>query len=372
MSQSARDVDVVIACHNPERPLARAVASVLEGNGEAASVTVVAHGVEPSVLKALLPAAHAKRVRFLHLVDSLRSASGPFNLGMDEAPGAWVSIMGSDDTLMPGAVASWRELARRHDAEAVLTRLSLGTPRALVPTPPVRPVGPALRDLARDRLAYRSAPLGLMSTAMLRRLNLRLDPGFPVGGDVEFTTRMLAQARVAVDTRGPSYVIGEDAGDRVTYVVRPMDVQLAFVSPTLNADWFRALPHASRLAIAVKYLRIHVFGAIHYRPEAEHWLDGDRQILADLTRALVDAADGTADVLSLAEFSLLEACLDPAIEAAELAQRSRVRRAHGRPRTLLTRRASALLHREAPLRFMGASAISRASGLWAPPGRGAR
>ena len=38
-------VEVVIACHSTARPLARAVASVLDGNGDVASVTVVAHNI---------------------------------------------------------------------------------------------------------------------------------------------------------------------------------------------------------------------------------------------------------------------------------------------------------------------------------------
>lgn len=351
--------EVVIACHSTARPLARAVASVLDGNGDVADVTVVAHNIEPSKLAALLPEHHRAQVRILEHHDEHRSASGPFNAGIRAARHGWVSILGSDDQLMPGAVRSWLALQRRTGADFVMTRLALGTPGAVVPTPPVRPLPRSRHDLAADRLSYRSAPLGLMSVRTLDRLGLTLVEGAGVGGDVGFVTRLCAEAHAVYDTSGAPYVIGEDAGDRVTYEVRPIAEQIGFLRPLLEAPWFRALDARSRRSVVVKFLRIHVFGAVHYRPDAHWWSARERGELAARTQELLDSSPGAEGVLSRAEIALLEACLDPGLSAEELIRRSIGRRRHGRPATLLTSRAWHLLSPDAPPRFMAASLLTK-------------
>lgn len=361
-------VEVVIACHSDARPLGRAVASVLEGNGAVADVTVIAHGIDPDRLAATLRPEHRERTRMLRFDDGIPSPSGPFTYGIAQARHPWVSIMGSDDFLMPGTVDSWLQIAARTGADVVVTRLSRGTPSRVVPTPPARfRRRDCIADFRKDRLVYRSAPLGLIRKSLIGELELTFNPGFAVGEDVIFTTRLFAEARVAIDRWGPSYVIGEDASDRVTYVIRPMADQLAFVRPTCESEWFNALPPSVRREIAVKFLRIHVFGAVHYRPETHHWLDGDRSELSTLTRLLLDSAPRTLNVLSRAEAALIKGCLEPALPASELARLSRSRRAHGKPSTLITSDPLYALHRIAPLRFMAASAFVSMSSRVHPP-----
>lgn len=354
-----RPVDVVIACHSAQRPLGRAVASVLEGNGELARPVVVAHGIAANSLREVLRPGHAARVEFVEHRDGIPSPAGPFNAGLDHASAPWVSIMGSDDMLEPGAVSAWLGIQRRTRAQAVLTRLSLGRPGHTVPTPPVRPLRGGLRSLAADRLAYRSAPLGLMDHGTIRELELSMVAGRTVGEDVAFMTRLCAQARIAVQRRGPGYVIGEDASDRVTYEVRPLDEQLGFFADTLDAPWFTALPDRDRTAIGVKFLRIHVFGAVHYRPDPARWAPSERRSLSTHVHQVLRVAPGSASPLSLAERDLLDACLDPTVPADVLIARSAARRRHGRPSTVLVRNTRALLHPEAPLRFMSASVAAR-------------
>lgn len=356
---TAARCEVVIACHSTERPLARAVASVLDGNGQDAEITVVCHNIGTADLAALLPAHHRERVRFLEHRDRHRSASGPFNAGIRAARHEWVSIMGSDDQLMPGAVRSWLDLQHRTGAEFVMTRLALGDPGRIVPTPPVRPLPRSRHLLGPDRLSYRSAPLGLMSRSVVDRLGLALVEGAGVGGDVAFVTRLCAEARTVYDAGGPPYLIGEDAGDRVTYQVRPIAEQIGFLPSILRAPWFRALDDRTRRSVAVKFLRIHVFGAVHYRPDPAWWVPQERAELASQTAALRESAPDMAAVLSRAEHALLEACLDPAVPAAELAARSVARRRHGRPATLLTWLPTRLLDPDAPVRFMAASALTK-------------
>ncbi|WP_152354402.1 glycosyltransferase family 2 protein [Brachybacterium subflavum] len=359
-----RPVDVVIACHTPERPVGRAVASILEGNAEHANVVVVAHNRPADEIRGAIRPEHRERVRILEHRDAFRSASGPFNAGMrdagerddgdqDRAP--FVAIMGSDDTLAPGAVASWLAVQERTGAEFVITRLALGAAEHGVPTPAVRMLRGGLADLARDRLAYRSAPLGLMSRAMLARTGAHLVEGATVGGDVGMVTRLMATVPTAYDRFGPPYVIGEDAGDRVTYVIRPMREQLGFFPDLLEADWFAALPRSARRAIGTKLLRIHVFGAVFYRQDAEIWTHEEREVLAEISADVLRRASGCERPLSRADRRLLDACLDPGIGADDLMAAARDRRRHGRPATLLPREITQVLSREAPPRFMAAS-----------------
>ena len=354
-----KPVDVVIAVHNPKRPIARAVASVLEGNDVHASLTVVCHNVARAEIAAVLAPEHRDRVRFLEHSDPRPSASGPFNAGMGASQGEFVSIMGSDDWLEPGAVASWLATARRTGAETVITRLAIGRPGRPIHTPPTRPFRRSLLDPVRDRLSYRSAPLGLVSAAARHRLGASLVEGAVVGGDVSYVTRLWFETRVAYDRRGPAYVVGEDASDRVTFAPRPIDVELAFVRQLLAEDWFAGYSGAARQSVCAKVTRIHLFGAVYNRPELAFWTDAERVALATVARRLAEAAPGYENVLSLADGHLLRCIRSRRYGADAMIAASRARRRHGVPATVITQDLRHLLHVEGPIRLMAASALVR-------------
>ncbi|UFU02228.1 glycosyltransferase family 2 protein [Ruania suaedae] len=351
-------VDVVIAVHSTQRPIARAVRSVLDHNGGGARLTIVCHNISPDQIRPLLDPAHREQVHFLEHRDSHRSASGPFNAGIAAATGEYVSIMGSDDVLAPGAVASWYWLAKRSGADAVIARLERGDGRVIVPTPPTRPLRRTNLDGVADRLCYRSAPLGVVSKEAIERLGLRLEEGAPVGGDVGFVTRLWFLGRIAYDRTGPAYVIGEDATDRVTYAPRPIAVELRFLRTIVEASWFERLSLLQRRSAVVKYLRIHLFGAVWNRQDPQFWTEEERQALAKTATRLLRAAPGAESVLSMADRDLLDAIIEGAPTERMLAL-AVARRKHGRPRTLLTRDPAQLLAREAPARVMGASLLNR-------------
>lgn len=352
-------VEVVIAVHTPERPIGQAVASVLDGNGDVASVTVVCHNTGADRIAQGVDDRHRDRVRWLEHHDGRRSPAGPFNAGMRAARGRYVSIMGSDDTLAPGAVTSWLALAGRTGAQTVVSRLVLGAGRGIVRTPPTRPFRRGLLDPVRDRLSYRSAPLGLVSTAARERLGAELVEGLAVGDDVPYVTRLWCETSVAYDRGGPPYQIGVDAGDRITYAARPVGTELAFVDHLLGQPWFTGYPPAVRRAVVTKLARIHLFGLVWHRDRSELWDEGERRALAAVTAALETASPGYAAPLSRADRALLDACADPGVPAAELVARARARRRHGTPATLVPRDLRHLAGREAPPRFMAASLLVR-------------
>ena len=156
------DVDLVVAVHDLRRPIGRAVGSALANRVASVRVTVVAHGLSPDALaRSLGPLADDARVRTLAFSDGVSSPAGPFNAGITAATGRFVAIMGSDDELEAGAIDSWLDVADRTGSRAVIPRLRHASGRG-VPTPPVRPGRTRGLDPVRDRLAYRTAPLGLL------------------------------------------------------------------------------------------------------------------------------------------------------------------------------------------------------------------
>jgi len=362
-------VDVVVAVHTDERPIARAVSSALD-NRAPVRVTVVCHHVPAERIAAALadlPArarAAGHEVRLVEHSDGVASPAGPFNKGLDLAEAPFVALLGSDDRFAPGAVDSWLALADETRADAVIPRLAYarpdGTVRAVVPTPPTRPWRSRDLDPVRDRLAYRSAPLGLLRRETLERLGLRHAEGQPVGEDLELSTRLWFEGeRIAFDRSGPAYLIGEDGADRITFAPRPLAQDLLWLPGMLEARWFRAMPLGHRRALAVKILRIHLFGAIHYRSDPAGWTAEERRVLRALSMDVLTAAPDAERVLSRAERDLLDAALDPAVPASRLVELSARRRRHGTPATLVPRDLSRVLAREAPLRFMAASALVR-------------
>ncbi|UJH71212.1 hypothetical protein [Ornithinimicrobium sp. INDO-MA30-4] len=246
-------------------------------------------------------------------------------------------------------------MARKTGAESVLTRLSLGQPGRAVPTPPARHWHSGLADPIKDRLSYRSAPLGLVSNAARQRLGAELVEGMRVGGDVSYVTRLWCETKVAIDRHGPAYVIGEDATDRVTLDPRSITEEFTFLRHLLAQDWFAGYPEELRTAIVTKLVRIHVFGAIWYRQDPGWWTADERVALAQMLEQFAQAAPDFAKPLSRADHALLQAASDPSIEAQTLLNAAKARRRHGRPRTLIPAQMSQLLHPEAPPRFMAAS-----------------
>lgn len=352
------EVDLVIAVHTAQRPIARAVGSALASRA-AVRVTVVCHNVDAALIDANLAQVTVppgSSVRTVELRDATRSPSGPFNRGLDLATAPYVAVMGSDDRLAPGAVDSWLALARRTGSAAVVARLARVGGRD-VPTPPVRPWRTTRLDGVRDRLSYRSAPLGLLDRAVLDREQIRFAVGLEVGEDVCVVTRLwFGSGPVAFDRRGPAYLVEDDAGDRTTAVQRPVERELAFVHDLLDRDWWPRLRAVERAAVCAKVLRIHVFGIVLNR-EPAFWDHAEREALAATARRVLASAPGCERVLSRADRALLDAVLDPGSTPAALASLARARRRHGRPATLVTRDLRHLLAREAPLRLMVASVL---------------
>ena len=276
-SVSAPTVDMIVAVHDLRRSIRRAVGSVLSDRDPSIRVLVVAHNLPAADVAAALGdlvAAHPGRVRIEELNDGIPSPSGPFNFGMAVSDADYVGIMGSDDELDPDAIAQWRRRAERFRADAVVAKVVRGEQRTLVRSPPKRVWRTGVLDFVRDRLSYRSAPLGLMRREAVARLGLELLAGARNGGDLPFVTRLWLRGRVVADHGTAAYIVHDDAPERVTLVAKPVAEELAPVRQLLDSELVHGMTVAQREALTTKILRRNVMDSLRKR-------DGGRRLTAD-------------------------------------------------------------------------------------------
>lgn len=357
-------MDVVIAVHTPDRPIERTIASLMDSGlptePEASNrlrVTVVCHNTEVDPIRARVAAEHQSRVRFVGYTDGIKSPAGPFNHGMSLATGTWVSIMGSDDSLEPGALASWVEAAGADRADVLIAPMAHAGGSA-IHTPVVRRTRRAALDPVADRLTYRTAPLGLLRLALVRSLGLDFPTRYATGEDQAFSARLwFSGARISYGRGLPRYLVHDDAVVRVTATPRSVTEDLAFATDLVDSDWFATLGSSQQVSIVTKLMRVHVFGHVMLRAEAGSWCEQDAAEMAEAARRLLFAAPRAARPLSLADRTLLDAVARRESDHLLMKSLTRLRRTFTNPRTWLPRDLSQCLHPEAPLRFMSASAL---------------
>ena len=357
-------IDVVIAVHRDSRPIERAVASVLDG-GVAPPflrVSVVCHNVAPAAIARRLGTLTADGslppgVRLLELHDDRHSPAGPFNLGIDRATARFVSVMGSDDTVDPGTYAAWLALGDGR-ASAAVVAAQRTTSQGRVPTPVVRPWRSFELDPLRDRLAYRTAPLGLVRRTEVDRLGLRFTEDLGSGEDQEFSARLwFGGGRIDFARRAGDYVIHDDQHDRMTQGRQDVPTLFRFATHLVSTTWFGRQDRRVQEALVTKVLRVHVVPAVGARSAAGGWSEQDREDAREVVSALVSAAPGSLSSLSLAELEVVDGLLDLSCPTSELVSAALAARRFGRPRTLLTRNPVHVLRTDAPLRWVTSSAL---------------
>ncbi|WP_336645105.1 glycosyltransferase [Microbacterium sp. USHLN186] len=333
-------VDVIIAVHNDRRPVERAVSSALR-NVVSTRVSVIAHNVAPNAISTRLGALFEDpRVRVLSLMDGVRSPANAFNFGLDSADAEYVAIVGSDDTLEPGALDGWVRLAEESGADAVIAPIMRDD--GAVPTPRVRSgrVGRPL-DADRDRLFDRTAPLGLQ-----RRLPtspLRYTTGLPRGVDQRYGLMLWTHYRCVFDPTLPAYREHADQDDRVTHAFGALANDFTFLDGLLEV--VEALPKALRRAIAAKMIRVHLVPGVRTRARAGVLTDADVTTATAILRRLVEAVPECT--------ALLPRAMKRDVLALESGSMTNVTAARS-PRTgvaeMLPMQLRFALHRHAPLR----------------------
>lgn len=329
-------LDIVIAVHARTRPIGRAVASLLDDEPADVRVTVVCHGIEAAHIAEAVGMTEGPALRYVEYRDGIPSPAGPFNHGMRMADGAYVAIMGSDDFVEPGAPKAWTEYLLTHRPDIALMRLRRQDGTILAS--PLSRIGRSRSlDAVRDRIFYRTAPLALIRRELLADPGLSLNEGLRTGDDMAMSARLWAgRARIDLMSDAPCYVIGADAGDRITESVMTVGDQLRAVELLISSDWWRRLPRSTRTSLAVKLLRVHVLDALVGRPSADAWTDQGRRDIARIVGAVVRDAPHALRPLSRADRALLDAA-QHAGSAGELVQAILRRRTAGRWETMLPR-----------------------------------
>lgn len=305
-------VDIIIAVHDLRRNVDRAVRSVLADPDPRVRVLVVAHNLPLDDVEAALDhlvREHPGRVRIEELADGIPSPSGPFNFGLALSDAEYVGIMGSDDELDAGAASQWRRTAQRRRADAVIAKVVRGEQRTLVRSPPKRVLRTGVLDFAKDRLSYRSAPLGLIRAEAVSRLGLRLMDGARNGGDLPFVTRLWLRGRVVPAQGLAAYVEHADAPVRVTYVAKPVAEELWPVLALLDSADVEGMNRQQREALVTKTLRRNLLDAVRKRSSGRDFTGEDLAALRDILKRLDTVAPRARGMISSVQAELVEELL---------------------------------------------------------------
>lgn len=306
-STAALQAQIVIPVHDLTRPIRRAVESVLSDPN--AGVILVAHGVPPLELD--LPADH--RITVMKLPTGVGYPGVAFNAGVAAATAPWVGIMGSDDWFSEGAIDAMVQRGIRDSADAVIAPLrhDFEKETALAPLTPRR----KRLQARRDRLFYRTAPLGLFRLEVAHSELFKFDEDAVAGVDqltgVQLWTKGLS---ISFDPSDPPYVVGSDAKTRVTTTPRPLDVQGEIWNRLWDKQYVKELSAADRHALAEKMLVVHVLGAVAARPKIENWTKSDFEWLSSFARRLKDEVNAVDFTLERARQPVFEALLEGNLE----------------------------------------------------------
>jgi hypothetical protein len=348
-------VDVIIPVHTDQRPIARAVASVLKGTSTDVQVTVVCHNISAIAITAVLGEwSTDTRVMLLELADGLRSPAGPINAGYAASTAEFTALLDSDDEYEPGAVDAWLRVQRRDDADVVIQPLrhADGTSKR---TPPTRPGRFTKLDGVRDRLAYRTRQHGLVRRA--RFPELAMTPALRTGEDViQGATLWYSDARISYAARTPAYVIHSDSDDRASTSPKPAAESLHFLGAVLGNEFASRLSTAQRESFAIKLLRTHVMDVLALSL-ASGSSPTDLAAIRGAVRRILEFSPSTIGIVSRRESRILRELLGPT-DPGRLATEHAVLTDYRRPSNLMPATLGKLLHREAPLRFLVASAFT--------------
>lgn len=341
-------IDVIIAMHDIRRPIGRAVASVIDGApAGSVRVTVVCHGLPAGDVLGKLGEVDGERVRLVEFADGVRSAAGPFNHGLSIATAEYVSVMGSDDFLEPGAVSRWADYVRAEDPDVALVRLRFQD-GATLHNPLARARRRRRLHPVKDRLFYRTAPLGLLRRTTVNRLGLRMTEGLRTGEDLAFSVKLWTSGvRIDYLASLPAYVIGSDAEARVTTAPMSPEEFFAPVTGILSDPYAVALDPPTRRSLAIKLTRIHLLGYVLARPTVDDWpSDAAVRHVSRVLAALLRFAPRLSEPFPRADRDLFDALLEPAATRAGVVAAIGAHRTAGRRRGILPRSLWHVLDRE--------------------------
>lgn len=312
---SAVRAQIVVPVHSLDRPIRRSTESILKCRQ--AGVLVVAHGVDPKSLD--LP--ESERLTVVQVADEIGLPGVPFNRGLDQTSAPWVGVMGSDDWYEDGAIEAMLDHLTKDRADGIIAPLRYAgkDENEITPTTWRR------RNLrpGRDRMFFRTAPLGLFRGEIMRDSAYQFNEGSPAGTDVVNGAVLWSSGfSVSYYPEDPAYVVGDDAVTRVTRVARALSVHAA----EWRNLWFdpniRQLSGRDRKALANKMMIQHVLPLVSAWSDAERWGEGDFEWLVGTARQLVEEVPSLPGTINRAKRPVLEALLTGDFEATLKAEKA--------------------------------------------------
>ncbi|WP_164712311.1 glycosyltransferase family 2 protein [Trueperella bialowiezensis] len=344
---------IVIPVHDETRPIRRAAESVLAD--PLSGVIVIAHNIDPEILD--IP--EHDRLEVVPLEGAKGMPGATFDAGIAAATAPWVGIMGSDDWYDAGALEAMRERQKADGSDGVIAPLR----HQLTDINTLKPLTwrTSKLDAVRDRLFYRTAPLGIYRTEMMQDPHLRFGAVFPAGSDQRVSALMWTSGRnFSYYWNDPAYVVGKDAKTRVTFTPRPLAQTGAPYDNLLEEPGVLAFTERQKHALAVKMARVHVIDLARLRPNLSDWREGDFNWLSRYVKKLRNF-DPTFD----RPLSRRDAAVVSAAEAGDLPRMLKAVESYGEAgivsRVLTSSLTGTFFEHDAPLRnaFTGIAARER-------------
>lgn len=245
---------IVISIHTADRPLRRAIESVLSDSQS--GVVVVAHNIDPT----LLDIPDDDRVMVINHIGNNGMPGAPCNTGLEATTAAWVGKLDSDDLYQPGAIAAMRERARNDGADAVIPAVFKQGKRNKTWIPTLRSSN---LEASRDGLFYQTAPFGIFKrSALLNRVRFRED--LPSGEDIRVSADLwTADLSVSHYPQDPAYIITDDAPSRATSARYPLELVGLSWTQVWDERFICRWNSRTRQAFGTKIARLNLLKAIH-------------------------------------------------------------------------------------------------------------
>lgn len=304
-------VSVVIPVHTPDRPIRKAVESVIGQNAPGTDVVVVCHNTSPIAIQERLVGLDSERYSLLELQDGIPSPAGPLNLGVESATSDYVTVLGSDDVYEPHVFDFWRKELASSSPELLVGQFKVeGVGRVLAPAPRV---GRFRRlDAAKDLLYTRTPQLAvLFHSDLVRHQDY---PGFmPAarnGEDIALSAFLWSVSSSTSYSRcSDGFLVGISANDRVTAAPFSVAELLAPVLFTLEQPWIASLERSQRVALALKLTTNHVLSTLRSRERSAAISEDDLPHYRDVLTRLERLSPGFGGRLTRRDNGLVSAIL---------------------------------------------------------------
>lgn len=259
-------ISVIVPVHNSNRPIYRAVKSLLASGPEIIhkdlEVLVVCHEVSPLAIENNLgELLKSPAVSLLEFKDGVGSPAGPMNHGIRQAKGEWILILGSDDYLEPNFLKAYLHIiSSRPELDAVLLPISLSNGSQYFASPVPQYGFRKNLETIRDRLFYRTAPAALVRKQLILGEHSELyTEGIRNGEDLIHSTWLWTHAMgIYLNRSLPHYIVGDDATDRVTSMTYSPEELKKPLELLTSKNWFASLSARTRNAFGIKYFRSNI------------------------------------------------------------------------------------------------------------------